>query len=150
MSVLAGWGNGVIQSALSAMSASAGGNFLALVVLVGGVVVIYKLNMAIIEFAASLLTTIPTQVFSWLGGQFGSDVGNTAGATAGVGGAMAATGATVGAGAMGARGLGRGGKKPDDPKSPPKGGEDRKFEGIKSDAEVPSGKSTKSTGAETK
>ncbi|WP_153116900.1 DotA/TraY family protein [Rhodocyclus tenuis] len=150
MSVLAGWGNGFIQSALSAMSASAGGNFLALVVLVGGVVVIYKLNMAIIEFAASLLTTIPTQVFAWLGGQFGSDVGNTAGATAGVGGAMAAAGATVGAGAMGARGLGRGGKKPDDPKSPPTGGEDRKFEGIKSDAEVSSGKSTKSTGAETK
>lgn len=150
MTVLAGWGNGFVQAALAAMSASAGGNFLALVVLVGGVVVIYKLNMAIIEFAASLLTTIPTQVFAWLGGQFGSDVGNTAGATAGVGGAMAATGATAGAAAMGARGLGR--KKPDDPK-PPKGGEDRhasKFEGIKSDADVPAGKSTKPTGVDAK
>jgi len=151
MSVLAGWGNGFVQSALSAMSASAGGNFLALVILIGGVVVIYKLNMSIIEFAASLLTVIPTQVFAWIGGQFGSDVGNTGGATAGVGGAMAATGATAGAAAMGARGFGRG-KKPDDPK-PPKGGEDRrasKFEGIKSDADVPAGKSTAAPAKTTK
>ncbi|MDE2442214.1 MAG: DotA/TraY family protein, partial [Betaproteobacteria bacterium] len=78
---LGNFANGLIGEAIAKMLAGAGerGWFIFLVTLAGGAWVTTNLNIRIVGVAASLLHIIPNQIFTWIGGRFGSDVGSGVG-----------------------------------------------------------------------
>lgn len=96
---LGGFANGIVGEAIAKMlsGASERGWFVFLVTLAGGVWVTTTLNMRIVAVAASLLHIIPNQIFTWIGGRFGSDVGAGVGADVadGAGRSLAATGSNA-------------------------------------------------------
>lgn len=75
--VLGGFGNAMLTDAVTALLKGATGSLIVyLIVLLGGVWLTLVLNMQIIHVSASLLNIIPNQIFTWVGGHFGSDVGS--------------------------------------------------------------------------
>ncbi len=75
--VLGGFANDVMSGAIAKlMESNADSLFLVLIMMAAGIWITTVLNIKIVGTAASLLNLIPNQIFTWIGGQFGSDVGS--------------------------------------------------------------------------
>lgn len=94
----------------SVLAASSGIWVMKLAIIAACLWLLLQANLKIAEVAASLLSIIPTQVFAWVGGQFGSDVGAGVGGHVGSDFKGAGMAASAAAGAAGAA-IGRGGDK---------------------------------------
>lgn len=71
------FGNSLIKPFVSGLVTSDQLGFLAQwILLLGGLWLLVQVNMKVAGVAASLLSLIPTQIFTWIGGHFGSDVGS--------------------------------------------------------------------------
>lgn len=69
--------NSLIRSFVSGLAFSDQFNLLSQwILLLGGMWLLVQVNMKVAGVAASLLSLIPTQIFTWIGGHFGSDVGS--------------------------------------------------------------------------
>lgn len=74
--VLGSFANDVMSGAIAKMmTANEDSLFMVLIMMAAGVWITTVLNIKIVGTAASLLNLIPNQIFTWIGGQFGSDVG---------------------------------------------------------------------------
>jgi hypothetical protein len=74
--VLGGFANDVMGAAIAKMmELHSTSLFLFLLMTGAGVWITTTLNIKIVGVSASLLNVIPNQIFTWLGGHFGSDVG---------------------------------------------------------------------------
>ena len=75
--VLGSFANDVMSGATAKMmTANEDSLFLVLIMMAAGIWITTVLNIKIVGTAASLLNLIPNQVFTWIGGQYGSDVGS--------------------------------------------------------------------------
>ncbi|WP_334159280.1 DotA/TraY family protein [Oryzomicrobium sp.] len=75
--VLGGFANAMLTDAVTALlHGSTGSLIVYLLVLTGGVWLTLVTNIQVIHVSASLLNIIPNQIFAWVGGHFGSDVGS--------------------------------------------------------------------------
>lgn len=75
--VLGGFANDIMSGAIAKMmTANEDSLFLVLIMLAAGIWITTVLNIKIVGTAASLMNLIPNQIFTWIGGQFGSDVGS--------------------------------------------------------------------------
>lgn len=69
--------NGLMSGAIAKlMEANMSSLFVFLIMMCAGVWITTMLNVKIVGVAASLLHIIPNQIFTWIGGHFGSDVGS--------------------------------------------------------------------------
>lgn len=76
-SVLGGFANAMMTDAMTGLLRGASGSLIVyMLVLIGGVWLALVTNMQVIHVSASLLNIIPNQIFTWVGGHFGSDVGS--------------------------------------------------------------------------
>lgn len=77
IAVIGGMANSVISVSMGEMlSASTSSLFMFFLILAGGLMLLTQVNLAVIDVGASLIQMIPNQIFTWLGGQFGSNVGS--------------------------------------------------------------------------
>ena len=75
--------NGTLGAYSANMLHATGQNwFLTLLLFAGALWLMTVVNMRVADVSASLLSVIPNQIFTWIGGQFGSDVGSGVGAQA--------------------------------------------------------------------
>lgn len=97
--VLGTFANGVMSSAIAKMmEANSSSLFIFLIMMAAGIWITTSLNIKIVGTAASLMNLIPNQIFTWIGGHFGSDVGTGVSESVGhdVKGGMASAGNTAG------------------------------------------------------
>lgn len=97
--VLGGFANGVMSGAIAKMmEANSSSLFIFLIMMAAGIWITTSLNIKIVGTAASLMNLIPNQIFTWIGGHFGSDVGSGVSESVGhdVKGGMASAGNTAG------------------------------------------------------
>ncbi|MDE2442203.1 MAG: DotA/TraY family protein [Betaproteobacteria bacterium] len=74
---LGGLANGMMSGAIAKMmEANSSSLFVFLILMGAGIWIVTMLNIKIVGISASLLHIIPNQIFTWIGGHFGSDVGS--------------------------------------------------------------------------
>ncbi len=77
LNLMGGIGSGAIGDFIVAVADnSSSGWFAALAIIIGGLWVWVSLMESLIHTCFSLVSTVPNQVFAWLGAHFGSDVGS--------------------------------------------------------------------------
>lgn len=75
--VIGGFANGLLSSQLAGMIGGASSSlFVTLLMLLGGIWLVTTVMLKVVNVSASLLSIIPNQVFTWIGGHFGSQVGS--------------------------------------------------------------------------